>query len=155
MTQSMRLTLFGLCTILLTTVLSSCSKEGNNAPTKTELLTKQMWKIEKSGLDADKNGTIDLLDTWEACELDNTFLFKPDGSGVFDEGATKCSVTDPQSSEFTWIFKNNETILSGIIPALGFSGDANISALNDSTLEVYQDITIAGTPVRYIIRLKH
>jgi hypothetical protein len=158
MTKSMRKLLIGFCALTLTIALSNCSKDGSSGPaSKTELITKQAWKIDKSGIDLDKNGAIDTEDTWDACELDNTFLFKTDGSGVFDEGATKCADLDPQTSSFTWLFKTNETILSGVITQLGFSGDANISILNDTTLEVYKDISIEGIPVpiRYIIRLKH
>ena len=158
MTKSMRILLSGFCAIFLTTVLSNCSKDESSKPeSKTELITKQAWKIEKSGLDADKNGTIDIEDTWDQCELDNTFLFKTDGSGIFDEGATKCSGTDPQTSSFTWVFKNNETVLSGEITQLGFSGDANIATLNSTTLEVYKDITVPPSPVpiRYVLRFKH
>ncbi len=158
MTKSMRKLFIGFCALMLTTALSNCSKDGSSTPaSKTELITKQAWKIDKSGIDVDKNGAIDTEDSWDACELDNTFLFKSDGSGVFDEGATKCADADPQTSSFTWSFKTNETILSGVITQLGFSGDANISTLNDTNLEVYKDVTIVGFPVaiRYIIRLKH
>lgn len=158
MIKSMRILLLGSCAFLLTTALSNCSKDGSTTPaSKTEFLTKQAWKIDKSGLDADKNGTIDIEDSWDACELDNTFLFKTDGTGTFDEGATKCTDTDPQTSSFSWTFKNNETILSGEITQLGFSGDANMSILNSTNLEVYKDITVTGSPVpiRYVLRLKH
>jgi hypothetical protein len=156
MTKSIRVLLLTSCAFFLISTLSNCSKEGGSTPaTKTATLSAKAWKIEKSGVDADKNGTIDLLDTQQACQLDNTFLFKTDGTGTFDEGASKCKMDDPQSGAFAWTFKSNETILSAVIAALGFSGDATISMLNDTTLEVYQDVTIAGTLVRYVIRFKH
>lgn len=158
MTKSMRRPLLGIFALLLVTAFTNCSKDGSSSPaSKTELLTKQSWKIDQSGVDADKNGTIDVPDTWEACQLDNTFLFKADGTGVFDEGATKCNDSDAQTGSFTWLFKTNETILSGDIPQLSLSGDANISKLTSTTLEVYTDITIPGSPIpiRYVIRFKH
>lgn len=158
MTKSMRILLQAVCAIMLTTALSYCSKDGSSSPaSKTELLTKLAWKIDKSGLDADKNGSIDLEDTWEACELDNTYLFKSDGTGIFDEGASKCNLADAQTGSFTWSFSSGETILSGNIPQLSLSGDANISTLNTTNLEVYKDVTVPGAPVpiRYILRLKH
>jgi hypothetical protein len=158
MTKSMRKLLQAACAIMFTTALSYCSKDGSSTPaSKTDFLSKQAWKIDKSGLDADKNGTIDLEDTWEACELDNTYLFKSDGTGIFDEGATKCNLADAQTGSFTWSFSAGETILNGNIPQLSLSGDATISTLNSTTLEVYKDVTIPGAPVpvRYVLRLKH
>ncbi|MBZ5858512.1 hypothetical protein [Flavihumibacter profundi] len=158
MNKSIRNALFCLPIILFITAFNACSKGGNKpAATKTELLTQKAWKIDKSGIDADKNGTIDIADTWKSCNLDNTFLFIVGGAGNFDEGATKCTDTDPQTGYFDWAFKNQESMLTGNISQLGFSGDANISVLDTATLELNRDITVQGYPsqVRYIFRFKH
>jgi hypothetical protein len=140
----------------LTTI--SCSKGKDNTPvTNTDLLTAKAWKIESSGVDANKDGTIDLADSWAACELDNTFLFVSDGTGVSDEGPEKCTPSDPQSGSFSWAFKSGETAMSLNIPTLSITADANIKTLNESLFEVYKDTAISGIPieVRYIFRFKH
>ncbi|MCG7860401.1 hypothetical protein MD537_25695, partial [Flavihumibacter sediminis] len=88
---------------------------------------------------------------------DNTLEFKTDGTGISREGATKCDPADPDSENFTWSLKNNETILNIAIPGSFFSGDATIITLNETTMEAYLDITDpdTGTEVRIIFKLIH
>lgn len=107
------------------------------------------------GIDQDKNGTVDydITSTLLPCQLDNTYTFKSDGTGTTDEGATKCNSTDPQTTPFTWVFKNNGTVLSG---NFGISnGDVNIATLNDTNLTLWQDSTYLSVPVRIYLTLKH
>lgn len=53
------------------------------------------------------------LDTnfYPACQQDNIERFETDGSLAFDEGATKCDPTDPQTEAGTWAFYDSETKL--------------------------------------------
>lgn len=86
--------------------LSSCSKDddGNSNPkTKRELLTQSPWKY--------KSATVGGVpfSSFMTCQTDNTYSFNTSGSGVADEGATKCNAADPQSNPFTWSFQNAET----------------------------------------------
>jgi hypothetical protein len=114
------------------------------------------WKVQTVGLDADKNGTVDLdvTSNIQACDLDDTYTFKSDGTGATDEGLTKCNTTDPQSTSFSWSFKNNETVMSGNLNSF-FSGDANISTLNDTNFVLWKDSTYMSSPVRIYLTLKH
>ncbi|MBU3663310.1 MAG: hypothetical protein FGM41_08965 [Bacteroidetes bacterium] len=100
--------------------VSSCKKEDEKTtptPTKskTELLTAKAWKMTamtvNPGISPIPGGpTItDLYAFMEACEKDNTEKFNTGGTGVTDEGATKCDPTDPQTENFTWAFASNET----------------------------------------------
>lgn len=103
--------------------VSSCKKEddkdngGNTTPTKTktELLTAKAWKMTamtiNPGITPIPGGpTItDFFSLLEACEKDDTQKFNTGGTGVIDEGATKCNPSDPQTENFPWAFASNET----------------------------------------------
>jgi len=141
-------------------VVAACKKSNSSDGSRTTLITKAAWKYDLSGVDLNKDGAIDLPDTTALpCEKDNTYLFKKDSTGVADEGATKCDPTDPQSSNFNWSLKSNQTILvlSGISLAGGVftGGDVNISTMTDDKLVVYKDTVVSSLSFRYILSFKH
>ncbi|MBC6493199.1 hypothetical protein BC349_19260 [Flavihumibacter stibioxidans] len=143
---------------LFSVLLSACSKNDDSpAKTKTELLTASLWKIASVGVDLDKNGTVDLPYSLETCEKDNTFKFNTNGTGISDEGPTKCDASDPQTEDFTWAFKSGETILYIAIPNSLISGDTVIKTLDNTKLEVYLDFTDpqSGANVRLHFTLTH
>lgn len=140
---------------LIVTGFFSCKKDNDSPKSKTELLTAKLWKISSVGIDLDKNNTVDLPYPMENCDKDNTFEFKADGKGITYEGATKCDPDDPDSENFTWSFKNEETVLSIAIPGSVLSGDATIIKLNGSTLEAYMDYNNGAANVRAIFKLTH
>ena len=138
---------------LLLLSAASCKKSGSDAPaakSKTVLLTQVSWKIQSVALDADKNNVADpngdLTSSLRACQMDNVYSFKSDNTGVMDEGASKCDINDPQTKAFTWLFKNNETTLSGTY-GLG-NNDASIVSMDDTTLVITYDDNF-GTPTSY------
>src|ERR1700730_3706778 len=91
-------------------ISSSCKKSSSNNKTNTELLTQSTWKYDHAGIDLDNNGTIDSAvpaSFLQSCDTDGTITFNTAGSGVVDEGPTKCNAASPQSVPFTWSFKNN------------------------------------------------
>ncbi|MFM9028652.1 MAG: lipocalin family protein [Bacteroidota bacterium] len=100
-----------LAFVLSIALFNSCSKDddSNNttAPTKTQLLTAHSWKL--TGLTV--NGT-DQFASVDACEKDNLYTFQSNGTGTLDEGASKCDPADPQTTNLTWAFASNETILT-------------------------------------------
>lgn len=136
----------------------SCKKSNDNSTppkSKTVLLTQSSWKVQSVGIDADNNGTVDqdVTSSLSACQLDNTYSFKSDSTGTMDEGATKCSSTDPQTTSFTWGFRNNETVLTG---TFSFSqGDASILSMTDTDLKVAYMGNYANTTYHFIVALKH
>jgi hypothetical protein len=120
--------------------VSSCKKEDEKTTTptksKTELLTAKAWKMTamtiNPGITPVPGGpTItDLFSFLDACEKDNTEKYNTGGTGVTDEGATKCDPADPQTVNFTWAFASNET-------KLVFDGDSgDILQLDETTLKV-------------------
>lgn len=97
-------------------LLSSCSKKDDAKNTsKKDLLTAAPWKMVAAVVNPPYNidGTGEVSDYFslnKACEKDDLFLFKANGDLVFDEGATKCDASDPQSSIVgKWELRNNDT----------------------------------------------
>lgn len=99
--------------------ISSCKKDddnnstpannnnsgGGSTPTKTEMLTAKKWKV--VGLTV---GGQDFYAQMDACDKDDTYEYKTDGTYIEDEGATKCDPGDPQEiTKDTWKFTDNET----------------------------------------------
>jgi hypothetical protein len=149
--------------LLLFTALiisTGCKKNSSTKKTNTELLTQSTWRYDHSGLDLDNNGTIDSpvpAGMLQSCDTDNTISFNTGGTGVLDEGATKCNAANPQTVPFTWSFKNNESIInfSNVVFG-GLTGDVKMISLNDTQLTLEKDVTYAvGVTVNVIIVLKH
>lgn len=142
--------------------LFSCQKDTSNntttTPTNTDILVQQSWKFNNAGADLDKNGTIDtdISSQIQSCVTDNTITFAKNGSGVVDEGATKCSTTAPQTQAFTWSFANSETALNlGGNAVVGINGQFKILALDATKLSLSKDTTLVGMPVALIVNFKH
>ena len=141
-------------------VISNC-KKSSSGNSNTALLTTSAWIYDTGGIDADNNGTIDSpfpAGFIQACEIDNLISFKTDGSGVIDEGATKCNAADPQDRSFAWSLKNNNTlnIPDSIYGVPG--GDLKINTLTSTKLELEKQVQITTpitTTVYAIIDLKH
>lgn len=153
---------YTILTIAICFAFASCSKDSseNNGPTKTELLTSSAWKYESGGADINKDGSIDLtletLGTIPPCILDNSATFNADGTGINDEGATKCDPSLPQTTSFTWSFANNETALN--ISGNGFagiSGQFKITTLTSTRLTIAKDTSLNNLSGTLIVNLKH
>lgn len=152
--------------MLLSVAFLSCQKESGSASNSSSenmnYITTSAWVHESSGVDVDKNGTIDLPLTSAGvkdCQLDNTLTFKKDGTAVADEGATKCNATDPQNSNFNWNFADNEKSLeikNNVFAAL--NGKLKIKTLTSTNLTLTKDTTVTSPTtldVTVIVNLKH
>lgn len=139
----------------------ACSeKETTPAPSNTQMISEGSWKYESGGADMNRDGSIDV--TFEsvgaipACRLDNTATFNANGSGIADEGTTKCNTSDPQTLPFTWNFSNNETRVNITGPGVfGISGQFNLVALNRTRMTLSKDTTISSVNASVIVNLKH
>jgi hypothetical protein len=147
-----------LATCLLLLAVSFGCKKGGGAKSKTDLLTQSAWKYDNAAVDIDRNGTPDSPvppGFLQACDLDNTITFSSNGTGVVDEGATKCNAGGPQTAPFTWSFKDNEQIISfSNISFAGLNGDVKLKTINDNQLELHKEVNI-GQIVNVIVYLKH
>ena len=124
-----------LIAALVILVLSVSCETDPAAPSKKEMLSGK-WKViaqtVSPGIDWDFDGDIDtdLYIILDACIKDNYGIFKPDGTGEDNEGPTKCDLTDPQTSSFSWSLKNNDSILV-------MDGDEfTIDQLTESTMKL-------------------
>lgn len=105
-------------------VVSACSSDDgyssdNNTPaptpaTKTELITAKPWKyvawtVNPAVKDDNGNLVSDVHNNKPACDQDDLLIFNANGNVIFDQGATKCDDSTPQSSTNGWAFKANET----------------------------------------------
>lgn len=100
--------------------LSSCGEDDPKPKTKTELISAHAWKMTKIKVTV---GTTSLEDVPEACTADDSYTYEADGDYKFDEGATKCDPSDPQSGTAEWEFKSDETK----IEITGSDGGVSIS----------------------------
>jgi hypothetical protein len=145
--------------MILTLVSVGACKKGGGSKSKTELLTQASWKYDNAALDLDRNGTPDSPippGYLEPCDTDNTLTFRNDGTGTADEGGSKCDPATPQSSPFTWTFKDNEqTISFGNVDFAGLNGDVKVVTLNDTKLELHKELSVGVTVVNVIVYMKH
>ncbi|MDP4150396.1 MAG: hypothetical protein Q8927_01390 [Bacteroidota bacterium] len=122
------------------------SKSGHDL----ELLTHSPWKYEKAGFDSDEDGVFDALDPSIAgCEVGNTVVFKPDGTGSLQSGLIKCKVSDPDSLPFIWAFSNNDS-------SIYFQDQYyKVRALDKDHFEIYADESLGESKTRYTIIFRH
>lgn len=103
--------------IAMIIVIVACSKNNDKPKSKTELLTDGSWKL-KAALyhgDSDGNGSIedvDLFSTFPNCVKDDVTTYYPDGDALIEEGPTRCDPAIPETFEFNWAFKANETMIN-------------------------------------------
>lgn len=150
--------LFLAATLLLLAVSFGC-KKGSGSKSRTDLLAQAAWKYENAAVDVDRNGTPDSPvppGFLQACDLDNTITFNSNGTGLVDEGATKCNGGGPQTSPFTWTFKDNEQMITLTNIAFGgLNGDVKVVTINENKLELHKDVNFGGMIVNAIVYLKH
>ena len=94
----------------LSLVLLSCSKDDDEATFNTDALTNGSWKLSEYKTDYEKDGTYEenTFAILANCEKDNIYTFHADGSGIFDEGPTKCLDGEPQTQPFSWSFTDGK-----------------------------------------------
>ena len=149
-----------LCLVLIVVFsgVVSCTKSTTNPVTKskTQYLTQAGWKLIKAELKTGAGPWVDQTSTISPCDLDDIALFNANGSYEQNEGATKCSPTDPQIIETgTWVFLSNETQIKTTATGSSSSDTGVIEQLDDTTF-VFTDTNVAGG-VTYYYRstLKH
>ena len=132
----------GLILIALAAVaFAGCKKEDDDdspSQTKKEMLTSGSW-IKTDVL-------LDGTSIWamgDACSKDDFYTLKADGTGVSDEGPTKCDAADPQTIPVTWAFSSDETKLT-------LDGDAfTIAELTNSSMILKSSEGGFNTEVRF------
>ena len=106
--------------------LSSCKKDSTGTPTpaasKADLLTAKKWRVSANTTVTTYNNQTNTSDDYASspsCERDDFTQFNANKTAFFDQGATKCSSTDPQTTNGTWDFNSDQTKLNLTDPDLG------------------------------------
>lgn len=139
------LALFSVSALMI--IVLSCSKDSEQAPTRAQLLTRN-WK--QTDLLASQSGlpAVSVFDMFfEACDKDNIWQFKSDGTFIVVEGATKCNSTDPDTvTTGTWQLIENDTKII-LDDASEPAQTLNIVELTSSSLRLTGTETINGAAV--------
>jgi len=121
-----------LLLVTLTLTLGACKKDDDKS--NSEKLVDKNWNL--TALTSDPAITFggvsftDLYAQSQDCDRDDLTIFKAGGTVNYDEGATKCSQSDPQTTTGTWVLNTDETVLT-------VDGESwTILELNDNQLKV-------------------
>lgn len=129
--------------------VTACKKK-DESKSKTTYLTQGAWKMTDIELGA--GGTFgSVFSQQPACLKDDIYTFNTNGQVTKDEGAVKCDTAQTETG--TWAFTNDEGKLSVIVGGEDIGGD--VSTLNDNTLQVVTNDSIAGNPVSYRYTFGH
>jgi len=147
--------------VLPALLITSCQKKSDPEPnqtSKTDHLTASTWKVIDVGIDLNKDGQIDpsgsALSVFP-CLADNTLLFKKDNTGTADDGATRCSTSDPQTTTINWSFADAEKSLNISNSSISLiNGKSKIIELNASSLILSKDTTISGLGP-FVLKMTH
>ena len=127
--------------------IAACKKSDNGKKaTSVELLTSSTWIYDTVTLDLNKDGIPDSAvpsGFISSCDLDDSLTFKSDGTGVTNEGLTKCDDSLPQTSPFAWALSNNDSTITitGTSQA-NLNGDATIQTLTNTKLVLVKHVVI-------------
>jgi hypothetical protein len=95
---------------LLTASLVSCSDKNLGGPkSKSELLTRSPWYLEKYEQKTDNNPWVNNYASIPNCVKDNFSHFQIINTLVIDEGQMKCGPSDPQTTTSPWTFADGNT----------------------------------------------
>lgn len=144
-----KLQLKTLCIVLLVFTAFTACKKKNDAKSKTELLTSSAWLISKYEEKLNSGAYVDDFPNWASCDKDDKTIFATNNVVTYDEGATKCDVSDPQTETGSWAFTENETKLI-------VDGETiTIEQLDENNLIVVSSYTFSGQTYTTRITLKH
>ena len=120
--------LSALCCFLIT--FSSCKKDKDDP--KDLLTSPSCWKTVKT--ESRATTTDAWTDDTETCSTDDCTKFNADGTATFDEGATKCDPSDPQTSSGSYVLSEDGKTIT--ITQDGFTLPATVEELTSKKLVV-------------------
>jgi hypothetical protein len=131
-------------------VCTSCNKSDDATADDTTLLMNKNWKVTGCVVSPAVNGNTDMYAMAPACSKDDTYRFNANNVHVFDEGATKCFASDPQTISGTWNYNN-------ITKKLWFhsqsTADITVTELTATTLKGTAKDTSMGVIYTYTVTL--
>jgi hypothetical protein len=145
----------GILALTLLVLGMACSKDDKNVPlpvTRAQLLARS-WK-QTDLLAALPGGTpTSVFNTvLTACQRDNIWTFKSDGTYIVSEGASKCNAGDPDTATSgTWQLIENDTkiIIDDIkeLPQTLTISELTSSSLKITGTQIIQGNTVNGTAI--------
>lgn len=137
-----------LVLIIFSSLMFSCKKK-NDQKSKTILLTQKPWLYAKFEEKINTGVWSDDYTNWLSCEKDDQIIFRTNNTYEENEGASKCSPSDPQIiSSGAWAFTNNETKITVYT-------EVNIDQLDENTMIVSSSEVYNGTTYYTRITFKH
>lgn len=134
--------------------LSGCKKDKSES--NTDKLSGKDWKMTALTVDPPINfgGTMisNVYSQIPACQQDDLTIFNSSGTVTFDEGASKCSSSDPQSTQGTWTWNTDETVLS--ITDSGNTESYTIVSLSSSEMVATFTDNSTGVVETYTVTFK-
>lgn len=111
-------------------VVTSC-KDDDNQKSRTDLLTGTSWMVDKAQVEV-SGQLIDVPTDFSPCGLDDVYTFTK--AGVFSStvGLDDCGDGSDKALNGTWVWKENETILS----VTADDGDPDTDNTDDLTVVV-------------------
>jgi hypothetical protein len=95
----------------LAILLIACNKS-DKTPTRTQLLTSGSWKMTDYGIDFNKNGILETLESAiRDCDKDDQFTFINGGSLRQSTGIIKCAPPEPDTHTGEWALLSSDTQL--------------------------------------------
>lgn len=135
--------LFVFSALLLTT---SCKKDEDVTPDKTELLTSGSWQMSALTIDPaiDWFGApvTNVFAQLPTCAKDDLTIFKSNGIVNYDEGPSKCDLNAPQTTTGAWALNFDKTVLT--ISRDGDTESWDISALTETTFQAEYQVVEEG-----------
>jgi Lipocalin-like domain len=136
--------------LLVAASFTSCNKDEDDevvpvVPTKTELITAKNWRITSFTYKEGNAPVQDVYALYGPCSRDDFYKFNADKTFLFDEGATRCSSSDPQTMTSGWDINADGSIL--LLLEMKGSTTAelyNIQELTDTKLRISQTFTGNG-----------
>lgn len=87
-------------------------KDKGSSQTKTQLLTANNWVMTALVASTPGENDKDLFSILPDCIKDDFIKYNSNFTILFDDGATKCDPSDPQTTNGVWSFNSDETILT-------------------------------------------
>jgi hypothetical protein len=133
----------------------SCKKDESTVPlpvTRAQLLARSWIQTDLLASLAGGSPTSVFSTVLQACERDNIWNFKSDGTYTVTEGATKCNATDPDTaSSGTWQLTENDTkiIIDDIndVPQTFTITELTSSSLKITGTQIIQGSSVTGTAI--------
>jgi hypothetical protein len=120
--------------LILVGTTFSCGKKDPQPASRTELLVAKKWQVRSAVYQEAGFPDQDVYALSPACSRDDYEQFNTPNTFVYDEGATKCSASSPQTRVGVWALFNNDTQLA--ITDDGFRTTYTIDELTDKSLKI-------------------